>query len=176
MGLSVGWDCRGRGGEGGVLELVIVHIFVPPLLYPQHSLPSCIASPSSETCAGQLELHWRCHIQHMQFLGSHFSSVLLANIFHRQTACSECFERSTVCFWRASPQDVLLQSEERCRCALRFSISFPRMSVVLSSLSTECLDLGHVGHKTKYVQNVHRISQPGMCQPNQSWNKTIWMY
>lgn len=50
-----------------------------------------------------------------------------------------------------------LQSEERCRCALRFSVSFPQMSVMLSSLSAECLALGRVRHKTNYVQNVHGI-------------------
>lgn len=60
-----------------------------------------------------------------------------------------------MCFWRASPQDVLLQSEESCRCTLQFSVYFPGMSVVVSSLSTECLDLAHAAHKTKYVQNVH---------------------
>lgn len=30
MGLSVGWDCRGRVGEGGGIDLVIVNIFCAP--------------------------------------------------------------------------------------------------------------------------------------------------
>lgn len=111
--------------------------------------------------------------------GSHFSSVLLANIFHRQTACSKCFEKSTVCFWRAPSQDVLLQSEESCRCTLRFSsfFLFLSVSVILSSLSTECLDLVTVGRKAKICgECAWDLLARYMYQPNQGRNKTSWMY
>lgn len=64
MGLSVGWDRHrrvGGGGAGG--DLVIVNIFAP--------LPRRIASPSWETVAGRLELHWPCRSQHMHFPAFH---------------------------------------------------------------------------------------------------------
>lgn len=61
MGLSAGWDRRGRVGGGGAGgDLVIVNIFAPPL-------PRRIASPSWETVAGRLELRWPCRGRRMHF-------------------------------------------------------------------------------------------------------------
>lgn len=52
MGLSAGWDRRGRVGGGGVGGgLVIVNIFAPPL-------PRRIASASRETAAGRPGPRW----------------------------------------------------------------------------------------------------------------------
>lgn len=75
-------DVFGGGGAGG--HLVIVNIFAPPL-------PRRIASPSWETVAGRLELHWPCRGR-----AHAFSSVSLANIFHHRSAHAGCFEKSTV--------------------------------------------------------------------------------
>ena len=160
MGLSVGWDCRGRGGEKGrgAPAHNSQHICAP--LSSILNIPSrpVLRHPPQRPVLDSLSYTGPAIFSACISKAPTFPAFLLANIFHRQTACSECFEKSTVCFWRASPQDVLLQSEESCRCTLQFSIYFPGMSVVVSSPSTECLDLVHVAHKTKYVQNVHGVA------------------
>lgn len=65
MGLSAGWDRRGRVGGGGAGgHLVIVNIFAPP---PPLPLPCRVASPSWETVAGRLELRRPGRGRHMHF-------------------------------------------------------------------------------------------------------------
>lgn len=87
MGLSAGWDRRGRVGGGGAGgHLVIVNIFAPP---PPPPMPYCVTLLGDRcwTAGAAPARPWSPHA---------FSSVSLANIFHQRSAHAGCFEKSTV--------------------------------------------------------------------------------
>lgn len=85
MGLSAGWDRRGRVGGGGAAgHLVIVNIFAPP-----PPTPYCVTLLGERrwTAGAALALPRSARA---------FSGVSLANIFHHRSARSGCFEKSSV--------------------------------------------------------------------------------
>lgn len=86
MGLSAGWDRRGRVGGGGAGgDLVIANIFAPP----PPPTPYCVTLLGDRcwTAGAALALPWSARA---------FSSVSRANIFHHGSAHAGCFEKSTV--------------------------------------------------------------------------------